>query len=233
MNYVIVDDSELDRLTIMHEASKYPFLHKVAVCRDGQEAIEHIRKHKPDIVFSDIQMPNASGLDMMRKLCGKIPIPIFITSHPEFALESYELEIFDYILKPLNPERFAKCMARIQDFFRLRKKAMNIENANDEQGYIVVKQGYEKHRLHFSDITYLEAMKDYTKIKTLSGQSLLVLETISSLLRQLPAEQFLRIHRSYAVNQHKIDTVTPQKITIMKTELPIGKSYKTAVVSLL
>lgn len=229
IKYLIVDDDELDRLAVLNEASKFPFLQKTAICSNGLEAIEFIHQHRPDIVFSDIEMPGTSGIEMMRALMGKIPVPVFITSHPEFALESYDLEVFDYILKPLSAERFEKCILRVQEFFRLRKKAMGIENLSDEPGYIVVKQGYEKHRLHHSDIVYLESMKDYTKIKTLSGQSLLILETMSSLLKQLPEDKFLRIHRSYAVNQQKVESITGSRVNIHGIELPVGKSFKNIV----
>lgn len=229
VTYLVVDDDELDRLAVVQEASKYTFLQRAGICTNGMEAIACIQQLKPDIVFSDIEMPHTNGMEMMRTLYGKIPIPILITSHPEFAVESYDLEIFDYILKPLSAERFEKCMLRVQDFFRLRKKVMNIDQPSAEPGYIIVKQGYEKHRLHYNDIIFLEAMKDYTKIKTASGQSLLILEALSNMLKQLPEEKFLRIHRSYAVNQNKIDSATPNKVNIQGNELPVGKSYKSVV----
>lgn len=228
ITYLVVDDDELDRLAVIQEASKYSYLQKMGSCKNGKEAIEYVNHLKPDIVFSDIEMPETDGMEMMRSLYGKIPVPVFITSHPEFALESYDLEVFDYILKPLSPERFEKCMSRILDFFSLRKKAMNIDES-EESGYIMVKQGYERHRLHHSDIVFLESMKDYTKIKTVSGQSLLVLETMGSLLQQLPEDKFRRIHRSYTVNTGMIESVAPGKINIQGRELPIGKSFKSAV----
>ncbi|WP_118976055.1 LytR/AlgR family response regulator transcription factor [Taibaiella koreensis] len=226
--YLVVDDDELDRLTLISEATKYACLQRVGTCRNGREALEYIRHLKPDIVFSDIEMPDMDGMEMMRTLYGTVPIPVFITSHPEFALESYDLEVFDYILKPLSAERFEKCISRIQEFFRLRQRAMAVAQP-EENGYILVKQGYEKHRLHHSDILYLESMKDYTKIRTISGQSLLVLETLSSLLLQLPGDQFMRIHRSYAVNQRKVESIGTGKVMVQGVELPVGKSFKSAV----
>lgn len=113
------------------------------------------------------------------------PFP-FLSPHTPNA-QSYDLEVFDYILKPLS-ERFREVYEPCPRFFSLRKKAMDIAQSG-ESGYIMVKQGYEKHRLHHSDIVFLESMKDYTKIKNMSGQNLLVLETLSSLLRQLPRRQ--------------------------------------------
>lgn len=229
IKYLIVDDDDLDRMAVTLEASKYPYLQRVGLCKNGTEAIDYIQHLKPDIVFSDIEMPGTSGIDIMRTLYGKIPVPIFITSHPEFALESYDLEVFDYILKPLSSERFEKCMSRVLDFFALRKKTMGIDNHAAETGYIIVKQGYEKHRLHHSDIVFLESMKDYTKIRTISGQSLLVLETLGNLLQQLPEDRFIRIHRSYAVNRNKIESVASNKVNLLGLELPVGKSYKSII----
>lgn len=229
IRYLVVDDDELDRLAVLNETSKYPFLQRIAVCSSAGEAVAYINEHKPDIVFSDIEMPGTSGLEMMRSLYGKIPVPVFITSHPEYALESFDLEIFDYLLKPLSSDRFEKCMLRVQDFFRLRKMAMNIDSPADGSDYIMVKQGYERHRLHYTDILYLEAMKDYTKIITLSGQHILVLETLSSMIRQLPEDKFMRTHRSYAVNRDRVDSVAHNKISIMGNEIPVGKSFKSVV----
>ncbi len=226
IRYLVVDDDELDRLAVLNETSKYPFLQRIAVCSSAGEAMDYIDRFKPDLVFSDIEMPGTNGLEMMRSLYGKIPAPVFITSHPEYALESFDLEIFDYLLKPLSAERFERCMTRVQDFFRLRKMVMNIDNQHGDTEYIMVKQGYERYRLHHTDILYLEAMKDYTKIITRSGQHILVLETLSSMIRQLPGDKFMRTHRSYAVNREHINAVSHNRISILGQEIPVGKSFK-------
>ncbi len=231
ITFLIVDDDELDRLVILRETLKYPFLKAQAVCCTAGEALAAAGQCLPDVIFSDIEMPDINGKALIRQLSGKIPVPVFITSHPEFALESYNLEIFDYLLKPVSSERFEKCVLRIQDFFALRKKIADLEKRQDTD-YIHIKQGHEKHKLQINDIIYLEAMKDYTKIKTTAERSLLVLETLSGLLRQLPQEKFIRIHRSYAVNKSRITTIGPHKITISGAEFPIGKSFKNALQAL-
>ena len=182
---------------------------------------------KPDIVFADIEMPDISGLEFVRSLSGKVPIPVFITSHPEFALEGFEMEAFDYLLKPINPDRFERCVSRIHDFFELRSKSYAFDKEYNSN-FITIKQGYDKYKILTNDILFLEAMKDYTKIITHSTQYL-VLGTFSHMVDILPQEKFIRIHRSYIVNRDKIDAAVGSKLFISTYELPVGKSYKYAL----
>ena len=135
--YLIVDDEEIDRLTLESAASGFSFLQKLAVCNHALEAFELITRFKPDIVFADIEMPGMSGLELIRRLSGKVPAPVFITSHPEFAIDGYQIEAFDYLLKPVTKERFTKCALRLRDFFLLRKKVAALEG--DDSNHIVIK----------------------------------------------------------------------------------------------
>ena len=139
-------------------------------------------------------------------------VPIFITSHPEFAVDSYDMEAFDYLIKPLSTERFARCAIEAAGLFQLRDKAFAFDK-EQETDYIIIKQGYEKHRLHLPDILYLEAMKDYTRI-ILAGKQYLVLAPFINMLGKMTAEKFVRIHRSYIVNLDKITEVRGNKIYI-------------------
>ncbi|HEX4373534.1 MAG TPA: LytTR family DNA-binding domain-containing protein [Puia sp.] len=229
--YLIVDDEEISRLSVESEASKFPFLTKVASCSHAVEAFEFISRFKPDIVFADIEMPGMSGLELIRSLSGQVSAPVFITSHPEFAVESYEIEAFDYLLKPLNSERFEKCALRLHDFFELKANAFAF-NKEQESGFIIIKQGHDKHKLSLQHILYLEAMKDYTRIVT-DDKKYLVLGTLTGMHEQLPAEKFVRIHRSYIINREKISTVKGHKIYINEHELPVGKLYKVVLSSIL
>jgi DNA-binding LytR/AlgR family response regulator len=208
-------------------ASGFPFLHKIAVCNHSLEAFEFITRFEPDIVFVDIEMPGMSGLELVRRLSGKVPAPVFITSHPEFALDGFEIEAFDYLLKPVTRERFTRCALRLYDFFQIRKKTSALEN-DAESNYIVIKEGYDKYKIDIRDILYLEAMKDYTKIVT-ATESHLVLCTLAGLHERLPPEKFVRVHRSYVVNCNKLKATKGSKLYIDTHELPIGKLYKNAL----
>ena len=108
LKYLVVDDEEIDRVTIESHASEFSFLHKIATCSHPLEAFELIKRFQPDIVFADIEMPGMTGLELIRNLSGQVAAPVFITSHPEFAIDGYELEAFDYLIKPITRERFSK-----------------------------------------------------------------------------------------------------------------------------
>ncbi len=228
--YLIVDDEESSRLRVEAEASRFSFLTKTASCSNAVEAFEMISQLRPDIVFADIEMPDTSGIDLVRSLQGKIPAPVFITSHPEFAIESYEIEAFDYLLKPINQERFERCALRLRDFFTLRSNAFAF-NKEQELGSIIIKQGHDKYKILMQDVLYLEAMKDYTKIVT-SVKQYLVLETITGMHQKFPGEKFIRIHRSYIVNIEKATAMKGNKIFLNALELPVGKMYKNELADL-
>lgn len=227
LKYLIVDDEEIDRVTLESAASGFSFLQKIASCSHALEAFELITRFKPEIVFADIEMPGMTGLELIRRLSGKVPAPVFITSHPEFAIDGYEMEAFDYLLKPVTKDRFARCALRLRDFFHLREKISALEKEN-ESNHIVIKEGYDKYKIGIRDIFYLEAMKDYTKIVT-ATDSHLVLCTLAGLHERLPAEKFVRIHRSYIVNRDKLSAAKGNKIFVANHELPVGKLYKNAL----
>jgi DNA-binding LytR/AlgR family response regulator len=227
LKYLIVEDDEIDRMSVETEADKFPFLKRIASCAHPLEAAELISEHHPDILFVDIEMPGISGLQLVKAVAGEKLLPVFITSHPEFAIESYEIEAFDYLLKPLTTERFARCALRLRDFCQLRLKAFAFEK-DQESGTLIIKQGHEKCRLQMQDILYLEAMKDYTRI-VVPGRQYLVLTTLSGIQEKLPREKFVRIHRSYIVNPDKIIRIKGNKIYLPDGELPVGKLYKNAL----
>jgi len=227
LKYVIIDDDEIDRAVIETEAAKFSFLQKVASCCDPLEAIEIITRFNPHIIFLDIEMPGLSGIELIRKRITASALPVFITSHPEFALESYELEAFDYLLKPVSSERFARCALRLRDFYQMQVKAFAFDT-EQETNFIVIKQGYDKYKIPIHDIVYLEAMRDYTRITTVTKQYL-VLTTLNGIAEKLPRDIFVRIHRSYIVNRDKVDAIQKNKINIHSQELPIGKLYKHAL----
>ncbi len=227
LRYLIVEDDEIDRLSVEMEADKFPFLQRIASCSHPLEAAELISESHPDVLFVDIEMPGISGLQLVKRLGSSNLLPVFITSHPEFAIESYEIEAFDYLLKPLGADRFARCALRLRDFCQLRSKAFAF-GQEQESDSLIIKQGHEKHRLRITDILYLEAMKDYTRIM-IPGRQYLVLATLSNMQEKLPAQKFVRVHRSYIVNLEKIISLKGNKIHLPNCELPVGKLYKNAM----
>jgi DNA-binding LytR/AlgR family response regulator len=231
LKYLIVEDDEIDRISVETEADKFPFLKKIASCSHALEAVELISQQHPDVLFLDIEMPGISGLQLVKMLATHDLLPVFITSHPEFAIESYEIEAFDYLLKPLTAERFARCALRLRDFSQLRTKAFAFEK-EQESGVLLIKQGHEKCKLQLQDILYVEAMKDYTRI-VVPGKQYLVLTTLSAMQEKLPAEKFVRIHRSYLVRLDKIVRVKGNKIYLPDTELPVGKLYRNVLKNIL
>jgi DNA-binding LytR/AlgR family response regulator len=229
LKYLVLDDDEIDRISIETEAKKFPFLQKLASCEHPLEAAELIARFQPDVIFLDIEMPGMSGIDLIRTGNIAQALPVLITSHPEFALEGYDLDAFDYLLKPLNAERFARCARRLHDFCDMRMKSYDVDQ-KEETGFIVIKQGHDRYKLAIPEISYLEAMKDYTRIRTDSGQYL-VLTTLSGILEKLPPELFIRVHRSYVVNRKKVDAVEKNRIHIRDHVLPLGKLYKNVLKS--
>ncbi|MEP6951947.1 MAG: LytTR family DNA-binding domain-containing protein [Ginsengibacter sp.] len=223
----IIDDNEIDRLVIETEAAKFFFLQKAASWAYLLEALEIIKNFTTDIIFLDIEMPGISGIELLRKKITAFALPVFITSHPEFALESYELDAFDYLMKPVSPESFARCTLRLHDFYQMRIKTFAFDT-EQESDYIIIKQGYGKYKTPVHDIAYLEAMRDYTRITTVTKQYL-VLTTLNGILNKLRANIFVRIHHSYVVNRKKADAVQKNKVTIQSHVLPVRKLYKYAL----
>lgn len=227
LRYIIIDDDEIDRAVVEAEANKYCFLQKIAAYSNPLEAIEIIGEANPDVIFLDIEMPGLSGIELIRKKITSTALPVFITSHPEFALEGFELQAFDYLLKPISSERFATCAFRLRDFYQMRAKAYSFDAAQ-ETNFIIIKQGYDKYKIAINDIVYLEAMKDYTRITTPDKQ-FLVLTTLNGIIEKLPVDNFVRIHRSYVVNKSKVEAVQKNKVIVQSHELPVGKLYRHAL----
>lgn len=227
LRYVIVEDEELDRATIQVLAGRHSFLECAGTSSDALAGIDLIHSVKPDVVFMDVEMPGASGIDVLRATKGQVPVNVLITSHPEFALEGFELDVLDYVLKPLTPERFDHTARRIQEFWEMREKAIAY-SVLFEKETLTIKEGHYKIKVPLPEIIYLEAMNNYTKIVT-GDKRHLVLATLSNFMDQLPAAKFRRIHRSYVVAFDKVKELRGAEILIGSHTLPVGKTYRQSV----
>ena len=228
---IIVDDDELDRLTLVSYVRRYPFVRIAGVFESAAKALAFIQKNEsPDVLFLDIDMPGMSGLDLRKEL-EQIPACIFVTSHPEFALEGFEIAALDYIVKPLKADRFAKAMGRLEQFLEIHYKAELLDYTLGEDT-LFIKDGHNHIKLQLFEIIYLEALKDYTGIVT-RKKKYCVLTPLGNLLKEKAFQTFIRIHRSYAIQKHFIKEISAKEIMINEMLLPIGRSYKEAVERLL
>ena len=228
---IIVDDNELDRLTLVSYVRRYPFIHIGGVFESAKQAIAYTKTvDTPDILFLDIDMPGMNGIELRKEL-EQIPACIFVTSHPEFALEGFENAALDYIVKPLKGDRFAKSMERLERFLEIQHKAELLDYTLGEDT-LFIKDGHNHVKLQLHEIIYLEALKDYTGIITRS-KKYCVLTPLGNLLKEKAFQTFIRIHRSYAIQKHFIKEISAREVMVNDVLLPVGRSYKEMVEKLL
>lgn len=221
---IIIDDDEIDRLTVVSFAKKFPVLDILGVFESAEEALSIIEKEKIDVLFLDIDMPGLSGIEFRKKAL-EIPVCIFITAHPEHAVESFEIETLDFIVKPLKLDRFAQTVSRIEEFMEIKLKALLFE-ASIGGDTIYIKEGHEQTKVKLHEILYLEALKDYTLIIT-DKKRHCVLSSIGNLLKENHFQSFIRIHRSFAVQKQFIQKINSSEILLHNNiTIPVGRSYK-------
>lgn len=223
-NCIIIDDDAIDRLTVVSHVRKSDALHIAGVFASTAEALPLIASGNIDILFLDIDMPTGSGLDFRRDV-QHVPVCIFITAHAEHAVESFELEALDFIVKPLKQDRFAKTIARILEFMEVKHKVALYE-AGLGTDTIFIKEGHDQVKIKLHDILYLEALKDYTLIIT-NQKRHCVLSSLGTLLKETHFTSFVRIHRSYAIHKTFVKKIGSAEVELIDaTTLPVGRSYK-------
>ncbi len=226
LNCLIVDDEPLARNLLVEYVKKVPYLNLVGACSSPSEAIEALRSHTVDLLFLDIQMPEITGITLLKTLQKK-PLVILTTAYSEYALESYELDVVDYLLKPITLERFLRAVDKANE----RSTAAPASGAREKQAqepaspFVFVKDGTKLVKIRLVDILYVEGLKDYVTIYTKS-QKIVSLQRLKSLEETLPADQFIRIHNSYIIALQAIDTIHKDKVQIGSAFLPISDSYR-------
>jgi two-component system LytT family response regulator len=228
---IIVDDDEIDRLTVYSYAKKIESLNIIGVFENSEEAMLFIAKNDVDVMFLDIDMPNINGLEL-RRHANKVPVCIFITSHAEHAVESFELNTLDFIVKPIKLNRFNQTISRIEKFFEVKQKA-DLFEASFGNDTVFIKEGHEQTKVKLHEVLYLEALKDYTLIVT-NNKRHCVLSNIGNLLKENHFKSFIRIHRSFAVQKQYIEKISTSDIILNNgTLLPLGRSFKDNIQSIL
>jgi two-component system LytT family response regulator len=224
MKCLIIDDEPLAQDVIENYLKKCPFIELVAKCENALSALEWMKKQKVDLIFLDISMPFISGIDFIKTLQNP-PAIIFTTAYREYAIESYELNVLDYLLKPISFERFLKAINKLEN--RVSETIKPINDESDHDLFIYVKSENKNVKILLRDILFIESLKDYIKIHT-QGRTIITQVQISAIEQRLP-DNFLRIHRSFIVAKDKITAYTQHDLEIGNHQIPIGRSYKMVV----
>jgi len=221
---LVVDDEPLARELIETHIQAVEILECVTSCDDAMKAFEVLNATKIDLMFLDIQMPLITGLDFLKSL-KNAPKVIITSAFRNYALEGYELDVVDYLLKPVTFQRFFKA---IEKYNQTRTGQNRFLKDSNELNFIYLRSNKKNYKVYISDIQYIESLKDYISIHTEKG-TLVIKQPISEIESILPQKKFLRIHRSYLINIEKISSFTANDIDINTKELPIGTSYKQQV----
>ena len=231
LNCIIIDNDELDRLMVISLLKRFSQIKIMGVFNSAESALNYLESHRPDIIFLDIDMPGQNGLELRQKF-QDIPVCIFITSHPEYAVESYNLDTLDFLVKPLKLERFEKTILRIVEYMELKTKASLFESSIGGD-MIFIKEGHNKIKIKLHEIMYLEAMKDYTLLVTEQKRHC-ILSNLGNLLNSEHFKSFVRVHRSFAVQKQRINKITATNIVMdNSTLLPVGRSFKENLILLM
>ena len=233
-NCLIVDDDELARTLVENYIDRLPHLKIVGKCINPLEAVQALQGNHVDLMFLDIQMPEMTGTEFLKTLSQK-PLVIFTTAYEEYAIESYELNVVDYLLKPFDFERFLKAVNKASDLLKLKHGGRNNNSqslvvATNKESYILVKSEHKIHRILFKDIQYIQSMREYVAYY-LPSRRILSLGSLKRLESDLPDSQFMRIHKSYIVAKSKVSTLEGNMVHIGKEKIPIGASYRELVLN--
>ena len=228
INCIAVDDEPLALRLLQDNISKVPFLKLAAACNDAFEAMKVLQENKIDLVFIDIQMPGLTGLQFIGSLENK-PLIIFITAYKQYALESYDLSVVDYLVKPVPLDRFIKACNRAKELHEL--KAMKQHNTVQSSAeYFFLNVDYSQVKVIFDDIIWIEGLRDYIKINLKSTKKPLIVRTsLKAIEPELPQNKFIRIHKSWLVAISEITAVRKNNIFIKELELPVGETFREAV----
>ncbi|MFD2784456.1 LytR/AlgR family response regulator transcription factor [Hymenobacter rubripertinctus] len=227
INCLIIDDEPFARELLESYVAQLPHLHLVASCEHVFEALDVLQRQRVDLVFSDINMPQVNGLEFIRSLHNP-PYVIFITASPHHALEGYELDALDYVVKPVSLPRFLKAVNKAQTVLSARPAAPVVAAPE----YLFVKEGHSLRRVLFAEIDYIEGLKDYIKIM-LKDQMIITYLRMSRVEDQLPPDRFIRIQKSYIVRLDAIRAISGNEAELYDRPetLPIGRQYKEALLN--
>jgi DNA-binding LytR/AlgR family response regulator len=226
LNCIAVDDENLALDLIEDNILKVPFLNIVKRCKNAFEAMEVLQSQDIDLIFLDIQMPGITGVQFLQSMTTS-PMVIFVTAYKQYALEGYNLNVIDYLLKPIDFERFLKAVNKAFELHSLKHKAVAVEPISESKiSTIFVNADYSLIKVKTEEITYIEGLKDYIKIHLNSSTKPIVTRmTMKSIEEKLPSSEFFRVHKSFIISLDKIESIRNLKIKIGNAQVPVSESY--------
>jgi Response regulator of the LytR/AlgR family len=229
MNVLIVDDEHHARKLLADYTDKVPFLNLVKTCMNVFEAIEVMQKERVDLLILDIQMPDMTGMEFARSLNRK-PIIIFSTAYSEYAIEGFELDVADYLLKPVEFPRFLQAAYKAKNRYEMKFPEVDINKQitpphPEENNFLIIKDGPKIHKIDYSDLLYIEGQREYVTFHT-KQKKITALYVMKNLEDSLPQKYFIRIHKSYIVAIKHIEMIEGNMLKIVGEKIPIGGSYK-------
>jgi DNA-binding LytR/AlgR family response regulator len=222
---VITDDEPMARKGLQGYVEKLDFLELVAVCEDAIQLSNVLKQQQVDLLFLDIEMPYMSGVELLTGLTDP-PKVIIVSAYEQYALKGYELDVTDYLLKPVSFERFLKAVNKVYN------QVVKQSAVSSEPEFIFIKTTQKMEKIFFRDILFVEGMENYVSIQTSSGK-VVTHTSLSDFLKKLPPYKFIQIHKSYIINQDHVSAVEGNLLNIGKHKLPISRNYKAKVLDIL
>jgi len=227
---IAVDDEPLALELLEDNISKVPYLQLVAKCSNAIEAMKVLQQQPADLIFLDIQMPGLTGLQFIQSMTEK-PMIILITAYEKFALEGFNLDVTDYLVKPVSLDRFVKACNKAKELYELKNRPNKDASSNPD--YFFVNVDYSLLKINFNDIRYVEGLKDYIKIHLKSSSRAVITRmAMKAIEEELPVAKFLRIHKSYIVSLEHITAIRKNSVFLDEMELPVGENFREAVLNL-
>jgi DNA-binding LytR/AlgR family response regulator len=222
---IIVEDEPLAREGLLNYIREVDFLQVNKVCEDALEANQTLALEKIDLMFLDIQMPKITGIDFLKSLKHP-PMVVMTTAYPNFALQGYELDVLDYLVKPFPFDRFLKAVNKAREFFQLKTKGP--APGPNELDYFFIKCDYRYEKIHFTDVLYVEGMENYVVIHT-AAQKFVTLLRMKTIEETLPASDFIRIHKSFIVSLRAISSIDGNEVIVAGKRLPISREKRNEI----
>lgn len=226
MKCIAIDDEPLALEVIERFSSKVAGIELIRTFQNPVEAVEFIQNESVDLIFLDIQMPDLTGIQFMQSIQTK-PLVIFTTAYSQYAIESYELDAVDYLLKPILFDRFLKAVNKAQKIFKSGNQVAAPTGTSEMSGddFLFIKSDTRFFKVNFEDILYIEGMRDYIAVHT-PNQRILTLMSMTKMLDKLPKADFMRVHKSFIIGLQHINLIQNNRVTINEKEIPVSNSYK-------